>query len=200
MTSQIAMLLRDPEDPRRATFLELFLDLVFVFALFQLSHKLLARVSWGGAFQTLVLLLAVWAVWNRTAMICNRYDPRRLAIQLLMVGSMFGAAVLAVAVPEAFSTYSLVFAGAYVAIQAGRSLFLVLVTRGDDQRSETRHLFWFGVSALPWLAGAVAHGWARPVLWALAVAVDYTSPRLGWPMPGLGWICSASAELTLRRR
>jgi low temperature requirement protein LtrA len=195
MTNQAAALRREPEDPRRATFLELYFDLVLVFALFQLSHRLLAHLGWSGAFRTAVLLLGVWSVWNRTAGICDRYDPRRPATQLLVIGSTFGAFVLATAVPEAFSTRGLVFAGAYVAVQAGRCIFPVVVTRGSEQRLEARQLFWFGVAALPWLAGAVAQGWAREVLWVLAVTVDYTAATLGWPTPGLGRVHAAELAI-----
>jgi low temperature requirement protein LtrA len=186
MTSRAATVLRGPEEPERATFLELFLDLVFVFALFQLSHGLLTHLRWSGAFQTAVLLLAVWLVWTYTATIGSRYDLRQPSMQLLAIGSMFGALVLAIAVPEAFGIRGPVFAGAYVAVQAGRGLLLVFVIRGGERRPEGRVLFWVGVSALPWLAGAFAQGWARAVLWALAITVDYTAPGLGWPTPGLG--------------
>ena len=186
MANQAAALRRRPEDPQRVTFLELFFDLAFVFALSQLSDGLLEHLRWSGAFQTAVLLLAVWSVWSYTAGISDRYDPRWTAIQRLVIGSTFGALVLATAVPEAFDTRGLVFAGAYVAVQVGRCLILVIVARGGEHRVESRQLFWFGISALPWLAGALTQDWARGVLWALAVAVDYTSPRLGWPAPGLG--------------
>ena len=186
MTGGAARLVRGPEG-RRATFLDLFLDLVFVFALFRLSQGLLEHLDWSGAFQTLVLLLAVWWVWTQTAGAGDRFDSRRPAIQLLVIGCMFGSFVLAAAVPEAFGEHGLVFAGAYVAVQVGRSLFLVVVTRGDErQRREMRVLFWYGVSAVPWLAGAVVQGWARGVLWALAVAVDYAVVRLRFPTPRLG--------------
>ena len=87
--------------------------------------------------------------------------------------------------------------GAYVAVQVGRSLFLVAATRGDKrQRPEVQVLFCFGVSALPWLAGGLAHGWARGVLWTLAVAVDYTMPRLGWPTPKLGPVRTAEFAIS----
>ncbi|MDH6466309.1 low temperature requirement protein LtrA [Micromonospora sp. A200] len=186
MTGGAARLPRGSEE-KRATFLDLFLDLVFVFALFRLSHGLRDHLNWSGAFQTLVLLLAVWRVWFATAEKADRFDPRRPAIQALAIGCMFGSLVLAAAVPEAFGEHGLVFAGAYVAVQVGRSLFLVIVTPGDErQRPEMRLLFWYGVSAVPWLAGALIHGWPRGVLWVLAVAVDYGAPRLGWPTPRLG--------------
>jgi low temperature requirement protein LtrA len=186
MTNRAVALRRGPEEPRQATFLDLFFDLVFVFALFQLSHGLLEHLGWSGAFQTAVLLLALWSEWNYTAEVVHRYDPGRPTIRRVIIGSMFGVFVLAAAVPEAFSTRGLVFAGAYVAVQVGRNLVLVLVTRGTGWRPEVRELFWYGVLILPWLTGAVAHGWARAVLWALAVAVDYTSLGLGLPTPGLG--------------
>jgi low temperature requirement protein LtrA len=186
MTSGAAQLLRE-EEAQRATFLDLFLDLVFVFALFQLSQGLLDNLSWSDAFQTLVLLPAVWSVWTQTDGVSDWFDPAQRAIQLLVIACMFGSFVLAVAVTGAFGSLGLLFAGAYVAVQVGRSLFLVVVLRGHPrQRPELRVLFWFGVSAVPWIAGAVVHGWARGVLWALAVAVDFAAPRLGWPTPGLG--------------
>jgi low temperature requirement protein LtrA len=76
MTNRVATLRRGPEDPQRATFLEPLLDLAFVFALSQLSDGLLGHLSWNGAFQTAVLLLAVWSVWSYTAGMSGRYDPR----------------------------------------------------------------------------------------------------------------------------
>jgi low temperature requirement protein LtrA len=191
MTSRAATLRRKPEHPDRATFLDLFFDLAFVLALSQLSLGLLEHLRWSGAFQTAVLLLAAWSVWGSTAGISHRYDPGRPAIQLLIIGSTFGAAVLAAAVPEAFGARGLLFAGAYLAVQAGRNLFLVLATRSDEHQPEARQLFWSGVSALPWLAGAFAQGWVRTVLWALAIVADYTAPRLGMRVPGLGRLRAA---------
>ena len=187
MRSRAGTLLRGPEDPDRATFLELFFDLVFVFALFRLSQGLLARLAWSGAFQTAVLLLALWWLWAQIAGVADRFDPAQPAIQALVIGCMFGSFVLAIVTPEAFGPRGLVFAVAYVAVQVSRGLFLVVVARGDQrQRPELRQLFWFGLAAVPWLAGALAHGWARGVLWAVAVAVDLAAFALSWPTPGLG--------------
>lgn len=186
MRSRAASLLRGPEDPGRPSFLELFFDLAFVFALLRLSQGLLDRLNWSGAFQTVVLLLALWWVWGQTAGVADRFDAGQPAIQALVLGCMFGAFVLAVLAPEAFGPGGLAFAGAYVAIQIGRSLFLVVAAWGDERkRPELRWLFWYGVSALPWLAGGLAHGWARGLLWLLAVTVDYAPIRFGLPTPGL---------------
>ncbi|WP_406081464.1 low temperature requirement protein A [Micromonospora sp. NBC_00858] len=196
MTGGAARLVRGSEE-KRATFLDLFFDLVFVFAIFRFSQELLDHLNWTGAFQTLVPLLALWWVWNETSGVADRFDPRRPAIQVLFIGCMFGSLVLVAAAPEAFGEHGLVFAGGYVAVQVGRSLFLVIVTRGDErQRPEMRMLFWFGVSAVPWLAGAALQGWPRGVLWTLAVAVDYTVARLGWPTPRLGRASAAEFSVS----
>jgi low temperature requirement protein LtrA len=179
-------LLRKPEVPERATFLELFFDLAFVVALIQLSQGLVGDLSWTGVFHTLVLLLAVWWVWSITAALTDRYDPQRPEIQLLVIVTMVGTLVMAAAAPDAFGHRGLIFAGAYVAIQIGRGLFLVLVLHGHEtKRRAGRALFWFCVSAVPWIAGALAPSMARGALWTLAVAVDYVAFALGWPTPGV---------------
>jgi low temperature requirement protein LtrA len=196
MTSGIFELLRKPGDPQRATFLELFFDLAFVYALTQLSHGLIQNLDWSGAFQTLVLLLAIWWVWSSTAWVTDRLDPQRPPIQLLVVATMIGSLVMAAALPEAFGDAGPVFAGAYVAIQIGRGLVLVLVQRGHELwRNSVRGLFWYGVSALPWIAGALANGTARGVLWTLAVTLDHTAGNLGFPTPAVGR--TPTRELTI---
>ncbi|SCL33043.1 Low temperature requirement protein LtrA [Micromonospora rhizosphaerae] len=187
MTASGAKLLRRPGEPRQTNFLELFFDLVFVVALAQLSQALIQDLRWSGAFQTLVLLLAMWWIWTMTAWTTDLYDPERPAIQLLVTATMLGSLVMVVALPDAFGERGLVFAGTYVTIHVGRQLFLVLALRGHElQPRSIRVLFWFGVSAVPWIAGAAAHGAAREALWTLAVAVEYVSLSFRWPTPGLG--------------
>ncbi|MET7667379.1 low temperature requirement protein A [Micromonospora luteifusca] len=186
-TSRAGRLLRKPEDPQRATFLELFFDLAFVYVLTQLSRVLSQDLTWRGAFHTLVLLLAVWWVWCSTATVPDRFDPQRPTIQLLVIATLVGSLVMAVALPAVFGAQGLVFAGAYVAVQAGRSIGLLIVLRGHElQRGALRVVIWFCVSAVPWIAGALVHGTAREALWALAVVIDYLAGKLRYLTPGLG--------------
>ncbi|MEU5565002.1 low temperature requirement protein A [Micromonospora musae] len=182
-----AELVRKAGDPQRATFLELFFDLVFVLALTQLSRDLAADLGWTGAFRALVLLGAMWWVWSSTAWLTDRTDPQRPLIQALVIATMVGSLVMAAAVPEAYGDTGLIFAGAYVVIQLGRGLALVAFLHGRKlQRIGMRGLFWYGLSALPWIAGALVPGTARSALWAVAVVLDHTAGRIGFPTPGAG--------------
>jgi low temperature requirement protein LtrA len=193
-TSWAAELLRKPGQPQRATFLELFFDLVFVFALTRVSQRLVEditsqrRIVLTEAGQTLLLLLALYMVWQITALVTDWYDPQRPEIQLVVVATMLGSLVMAAALPEAFATWGAIFAGAYVAIHLGRGLFLVPALRGHPaQRRAARVLFWFSLSAVPWIIGALfPESVARGVLWTVAVAMDYTGLALRWPTPRLG--------------
>ncbi|NYF57976.1 low temperature requirement protein A [Micromonospora purpureochromogenes] len=185
-TGRAEQLLRKPEQGRSA-FLELFFDLVFVFAFFRLSQELLEHLSWTGAFQTLVLLLPVLHVWAYAARFTDLFDPRNPLIQLLVVSMMFGVLVMAAAAPEAFGRNGLVFAGAYVTVRVGVLAVGVLLLRGHEgQRNALRLLFWVGVAAVPWLTGAFLPGGARGALWMTAAAVEYVGIALGFRTPGLG--------------
>src|ERR687896_240843 len=116
---------RDGEE-QRVTPLELFFDLVYVFAITQLSHLLLDHLTVGGALETLFLLLAVWWAWVYTTWVANWFDPDRLPVRLMLVAVMLASLVMSVAIPEAFGERGLMFALAYVAIQVGRTVFVVL--------------------------------------------------------------------------
>ena len=104
---------------QRVTPLELFFDLVYVFAVTQLSHRLLEHLSLRGVLETLMLFLAVWGVWVYTAWFTNWFDPDRLPVRLVLVAVMLASLLMSVAIPEAFGKRGLMFALAYVAIQVG---------------------------------------------------------------------------------
>ena len=118
---------RPPGEDQRATSLELFYDLVFVFAITQISHLLLEHLTWEWVGQSLVALLAVWWSWNYTTWVTNELDPDSIVVRLLLIGLMLASLVMAIAIPEAFGDRAVLFAGAYVAIQVGRHLFLTFV-------------------------------------------------------------------------
>jgi low temperature requirement protein LtrA len=185
------------EDPRRATFLELFFDLVYVFVLFQLSRRVLENLKAirGAAgldrllFESgraVLLLLAVWSVWWATAWTTSRYNPQRLQIQLIVMLAVSGSLVMALTLPMAFGRYALVFATAYVATQVGRPAILAFSLTGERRRLKVRILIFSATTGVLWIAGALVGGWAQRALWVLALAAEIGAGRLGWPIPGMG--------------
>ena len=133
-TGRGSRLLRSRREVPQATFLELFFDLAFVFALTRLSQELIQNLSWGGGYRTLIMLMAIWWLWSSTAWMTNRFDPDRPAIQIVVITIMLGALIMAVAVPGAFGDRGAMFAIAYVAVQLGRSLFFLVALRGRGHR------------------------------------------------------------------
>jgi low temperature requirement protein LtrA len=173
-------------DAQRVTPLELFYDLVFVFAVTQVSHLLLADLTWQGAGEALFVLLVVWWAWNYTTWVTNELDASFVVVRLVLIGLMLGSLLMAVAIPDAFGSRGLLFAGSYVAIQLGRHTFLTLMAsdRGTIERERaSRILTWFAAAAVFWLAGAFAEGDDRAVLWLVALAIDLSAPLVTFWVP-----------------
>lgn len=178
---------RDTGEEQRATTLELFYDLVFVFAITQISHLLLGHLTWEGTGQASLLLLVVWWSWNYTTWVTNELDPESISVRLLMIALMLASLLMAVAIPRAFGDHALLFAGSYVAIQVGRHTFLTFAAAapGTVERERAgRILIWFVAAGVLWIAGALLDGPARIVLWLAALALDYGAPAVLYWVPG----------------
>jgi low temperature requirement protein LtrA len=173
----------------KVSFVELFFDLVFVFAITQISHTLLEHFSAAGLLEAALLLGAVWWVWVCTGWVTNWLDPDSTPVRLMLFVLMFGGLTLSAALPGAFAQQGLVFAGTYVAMQLGRSIFTLLSLRGRspaNYRNFQRITVWVLLSGLFWIAGSLTEGSARLGLWALALLLDYGGASVGFRVPGLG--------------
>ncbi|MDQ2742906.1 MAG: low temperature requirement protein A, partial [Chloroflexota bacterium] len=178
---------RSADEAPAVTNMELFFDLVYVFAVTQLSHRLLTHLTLRGAVETLVLFLAVWWAWNYTAWATNWIDPDQPAVRGLLVVLMLLSLVMSVAIPEAFGATALSFAAAYVALQVVRSAFMVVALRGQRMGRNYAHLLaWTGIAGIVWVAGAFVPGDGRLLVWIAALALDYGAPLHGFALPGLG--------------
>jgi len=100
---------------------ELFVDLVYVFAVTQLSHRLLDEPIVVSILEKLLLVLVVWSAWVTTTWVTNWFDPNRLSVRLMLVSVMLASLFMSVAIPEHFGERGLMFALAYVTIQVGRA-------------------------------------------------------------------------------
>lgn len=182
----------------KVTNIELFFDLVFVYAVTQLSHTLLHGLNVVGALQVLLLFLAVWWVWVFTSWVTNWLDPERPLVRLLLLALMLAGLLLSMALPEAFGERGLLFAGAYVFMQVGRTLFVLWVL-GDDAPANTRNFqriaVWLAVSGALWLLGGWLDGKERALLWVAALALEYIGPALAFAVPGLGRSSTADWDI-----
>ena len=172
---------------QRASTLELFYDLVFVFAITQVSHLLLEHLTWAGVLQSLIVLLAVYWSWNYTTWTTNELDTETVPVRLLLLALMLVSLLMAVAIPQAFEAHALLFAGSYVAIQIGRHSFLTFAAadRGTIERERAGHILtWFVVVGVLWVTGALLDGPERIVLWLVALALDYCAPLVTYWVPG----------------
>ena len=178
-----------PHQHSRVTYVELFFDLVFVFAVTQISHTLLAHFTLLGALQVTVLFLAVWWVWVFTSWITNWLNPEKTPVRLLLFAMMLGGLVLSTSIPKAFEERGLWFAIAYAAMQVGKTIFLWLSTppsRPRTRMNAIRIAAWLSMSAIFWIAGGVMEGQSRLVLWAIALVIEYISPAVRFWIPRYG--------------
>src|SRR6202049_4432849 len=196
-----------PNQHSRVTYAELFFDLVFVFAVTQISHTLLGRFTPLGALQTTLLFLAVWCVWVYTAWITNWLNPERTPVRVLLFLMMLGGLVLSTSIPKAFESRGLWFAIAYATMQVGKTLFLWVSTpphRAPARLNAVRITAWLSMSAVFWIAGGIAGGHSRLgvcglrvgggiagghsrlALWAMALAIEYISAAVRFWIPKYG--------------
>ncbi|WP_164933698.1 low temperature requirement protein A [Bradyrhizobium guangzhouense] len=179
-----------PNQPSRVTNAELFFDLVFVFAVTQVSHTLLNHFTPSGALEVTLLFLAVWWVWVYTAWVTNWLNPDLTPVRILIFLMMLGGLVLSTTIPTAFDGRGLWFAIAYAAMQVGRTAFWLFAT--PRHRTAVRHnairiLVWLCGSAVFWILGGLAHGEARLWFWSAALGIEYVSPAVRFWVPKLGF-------------
>jgi low temperature requirement protein LtrA len=180
-------LLRERAGAARVTNVELTFDLVYVFAVTQLSHHLLHRPTLAGALQTAVLLGMVWLAWAYTAWVTNWLDPERIPVRLLLFTLALVSLLMSAALPTAFGRWGLVVGGAYAVMQIGRSIFMVVVLRGQPLLANyQRILAWCVVSGALAVTGGIVTGPARDWFWLAAVGVDTLGGIVGFYTPGLG--------------
>jgi low temperature requirement protein LtrA len=191
--------LRDRGDERAAdvTNMELFFDLVFVFAFTQISSHLYNDVTWLRAAEAGVMFLALWWAWNYTAWATGWIDPEQTPVMLLLACLMLLSLVMAASVPDAFpehggSDRAPAFALAYVLLQTLRSGFMVWTFRRADDtvmaRNYAQLVTWSAIAGVVWIAGAfVTHdNDVRVLIWLGAAAIDVAAPMHGFWLPRRG--------------
>lgn len=172
------------------SYLELFFDLVYVFAITQISHLILEHPGWHGLVEAAVVFAAIWWAWMYTTWAANWLDPERAPVRIVLLLVMLGSLLMAVALPRAFDGGAPLFAFTYVAIQVCRTLFVAWAMRHAENESGSNMLriaAWFATSGALWIAGSlVDDDNARLILWLVALAIEYAGPLALFYVPFFG--------------
>ncbi|MGW8390271.1 low temperature requirement protein A [Pseudoduganella sp. HUAS MS19] len=180
---------RGQADSGKVGMVELFFDLVFVFAVTQLSHTLLKKLDAAGAVQVGLLFMATWWVWIYTVWATNWFDPEKKTVRAALFALLVAGLLMSVSIPRAFTDLGWLFGASILAQQVGRTLAMLAASRGDDgalRCNFVRITLWLSASGALWLAGGLAAPESRMAWWLAALAVDMLGPILFYFVPGLG--------------
>jgi low temperature requirement protein LtrA len=162
---------------KRVAPLELFFDLVFVFALTQVTLLMSNKPTWEGLGEGLLVLVALWWAWGAYAWLTNYIAADEGLERLLMFAAMGAFLITALAVPEAFGDDALLFAIAYA---AARWLHIFIFAEANDNIDTGQAIVRLARTALPaplmLIAAAFLGGTAQAVIWILALAIDLGGP------------------------
>ncbi len=174
-----------PGDDKRVEPLELFFDLVFVFALTQVTARLADDLSWAGLGRGLLVLAAIWWAWAAYSWLTNEVDTRRRAVRTVIFASMTCMLLASLAIPGAFEGDALLFAAAYLGVRVLHVALFIAGSRDVDVRAAARALAPTAVLAPALLLVAAAFdGSLQTAIWILALGIDY----LGGGLRGIeGW-------------
>jgi low temperature requirement protein LtrA len=174
----------------RVTPLELFFDLIFVFALTQVTGLISAQPTWAGLGKGTLVLAILWWAWAAYAWLTNTINPEEGFVRLAMFGAMAAMFVASLAVPGAFDGDALLFACAYSLVRAAHLSLYAVAGWGDrDLLGAVGRLAVGSVTAGTLLFVAAAlDGPAQGIIWTVAVVVDLLGAYIGG---GRGWRLSA---------
>jgi low temperature requirement protein LtrA len=170
------------------TTVELFFDLVYVFAVTQLSHLILGDLSVSGLAKAGFLLLVVWWAWIYTTWMANWFDPTSSKVRGVLTGVMLASLLMAAALPQALGAKGLLFAAAYITLQVGRNAAAALLLERENPLRDVfeRLVAWSAASGVLWLAGGLVDDDRRLLVWVPALALELAAPVAGYWLPGRG--------------
>jgi low temperature requirement protein LtrA len=174
------------EEERKTSYLELFFDLVFVFAFTQVTALILEDTSAAGFARAALVLAMVWWAWSAYTWMTNAIDIENIVTRLLVFAAMAAGFFMALAVPDAYADEGAWFAVAYFVVRVLNSALFSWGVRHDpvQLRATLRLGPWFLVAAFVALAGGFVDSDLRPWVWLASLAIDVTGTltvaRAGW--------------------
>ena len=177
---------RPAESEQRVTALELFFDLVFVFAITQVTGFLADNSTWVGLLQGLLLIMALWWAWASYAWLTNWLNPEEGAVRLAMFGSMAAMLIVSLAVPHAFGVDGVIFGVAYFIVRVLDLVLYAIAGRGDRELFRAILRITPGAVIGPSLivVAGFTEGPIQIGIWIVALSIDYLWVLIGG---GRGW-------------
>ncbi len=177
----------EPDAEHQVTPLELFFDLVFVFAITQVTVLLADEPTWGGVLRGMLVLSALWWAWSVYAWLTSTMDVDEGGVRLVMLAAMSAMFGVALAVPGAFGDDAVLFGVAYLLVRLLHLVLSTVVSRDDPDRRGA--ILRFTPTAVAGASLIVVAGFlegdARIAVWVVALAIDYLGPAMIGA--GRGW-------------
>ncbi|WP_067697639.1 low temperature requirement protein A [Nocardia jejuensis] len=156
----------------RASTLELFFDLVFVFTMTQLTHAFTHHPGWTALGQIAITFGVIWWMYSGYVWLTNEVAPNNSQRRTFLLIGMFGFFLLALAIPGAFTGSGLVFGLAYVLVNTVHTALFAFSGGRTAASAVLRLAPMNALSAGLVLAGGLVHGWPRYVLWTLVLVIQ----------------------------
>src|SRR6187549_2591318 len=174
----------------RVTPLELFFDLIFVFAITQVTGLIVENPTWGGLTQGLLVLGVLWWAWAAYAWLTNTINPEEGVVRLVMFAAMGAMLIASLAVPDVFGDDAFLFACAYAFVRISHLVLYAIAGRGDRdlQAAIARLAVGTAVGVGLLFVASGLDGRVQAGVWALALALDLLGAYIGG---GKGWRLSA---------
>ena len=191
-------LIRQEEEHAVVTPLELFFDLVFVFALTQVTAFMADELSWHGILRGVLVLMLLWWAWTGYAWLANVASAEERPIKLAILAGMAAMFVLALCIPEAFDDLPgglsgpVVLAVCYLLFRTMHLVMFMIISREDAglRKQVLRFALSVAASSVVLLIASEFEGWLQTGLWMLALLADYVGTALGgfrgWRLPSPG--------------
>ena len=172
---------RQVEQERGVTRLELFFDLVFVFAVTQVTRFISHDPTWDGLLRGMLLLGVIWWAWVAYAWLTNTLDPEEGGVRLAVLSAMAAMLVVSLAMPGAFGPDALIFGVAYLVVRALHLVLYSIAGRGDRDlfRAVARIVPAATLAPALLVVAAFLDGSGQLALWGAALAVDYLGVLIG---------------------
>jgi low temperature requirement protein LtrA len=165
---------------RRTSPIELLWDLVFAFALTQVTTLLSAHLSWSGLGHSMIVLALVWWAWSAFVWAVNAQEEETPVLRVVLLAGMVLIFIAGLAIPRAFSSEARLFAFAYCGVRLLHlGLYADAARRGNaSARAIAGFALTVAAGVVLLLVGSFLGGWHRAALWTAALAIDYAGP--GW--------------------